>query len=73
MATSGCFSSPLTSFSISSLELVPPVGLAGLLRMMSRVFGVMRDSTASAPKPKPSFSSSGSGTGVAPVNLMTDS
>ena len=26
-----------TSFSISSLEHGPPVGLAGLLRMMSRV------------------------------------
>ena len=37
--------------------------------MISRVFGVMRDSSASALKPKPSFSSRGRGTGVAPVKL----
>ena len=59
--------------SISALTQMPPVGLAGELMMMSRVFGVMRESTSSALKPKPFSSSSGSGTGVAPENLMTDS
>src|SRR5271167_2876593 len=54
--TSGHFSKPATSLSTSALPVTPPVGLAGELRINSRVFGVISLRVSSAEKAKP-FSS----------------
>ena len=72
MATSGCFSSPFTSLSISALGVTPPVGLAGEFRMISLVFGVISASVSSAEKAKPFSSRTGIGTGAAPVNSIIE-
>ena len=52
--------------------MTPPVGLAGELRMMSRVSGVISDSVSSAEKAKPFSSRIGIGTGRAPVNSIIE-
>ena len=53
---------PAASRSISwRLGVTPPVGLAGLLRMIKRVAGPISDSTVSAEKAKPRSSVSGIG------------
>ena len=72
MATCGCASSPSTSFSISARGVTPPVGLAGELRISSRVFGVISASVSSAEKAKPFSSRIGTGIGVAPVNSIIE-
>ena len=72
MATSGKRSSPATSASISRLPVTPPVGLAGELRMRSRVCGVIRPSVSSAEKAKLFSSRIGTGTGRAPVNSIME-
>ena len=63
---------PATSLSISSRGVTPPVGLAGELRMISRVCGVSSDSVSSAEKAKPFASRIGIGTGRAPVNSIIE-
>ena len=72
MATSGCFSSPLTSFSISARGVTPPVGLAGELRIKSLVLDVISASVSSAEKAKPFSSRIGTGIGAAPVNSIIE-
>ena len=67
IATSGHCARPATSLSTSALGVTPPVGLAGELRINSRVFGVINFSVSSAEKAKPFSSRIGTGTGVAPV------
>ena len=65
--TSGNFSRPATSLSISLFGVTPPVGLAGELMMSSRVCGVISFSVSSAEKAKPFSSRIGTGIGRAPV------
>ena len=72
MATSGKRASPATSASISCFGVTPPVGLAGELRIISRVLGVMRESVSSPEKAKPFSSRIGIGTGRAPVNSIIE-
>ena len=67
MATSGNFARPATKASTSAFGVTPPVGLAGELRMISRVCGVISDSVSAAEKAKPFASRIGTGTGRAPV------
>ncbi len=52
---------------------MPPVGLAGELRITIFVRGVSRSARSWAENANPRSSTSGSGTGVAPANLITDS
>ena len=59
--------------STSSFGVTPPVGLAGLLMMISRVLAVILLRIASAEKANPSYSASLNGTGLAPEYLITDS
>ena len=54
---------PATSLSIFELGVTPPVGLAGELRMMRRVSGVISASVSSAEKAKPFSSRMGTGNG----------
>ena len=72
IATFGHFSRPATNLSTSALGVTPPVGLAGELRMMSRVAGVMSLSVSSAENAKPFSSRIGIGTGFAPVNSIIE-
>ena len=72
IATSGNFSSPATSLSTSRFGVTPPVGLAGELRISSRVCGVISFSVSSAEKAKPFSSRIGTGTGRAPVNSIIE-
>ncbi len=65
--TSGHFSRPATSLSISLFGVTPPVGLAGELMIRSRVCGVISLSVSSAENAKPFSSRIGTGTGRAPV------
>ena len=58
--------------STSALPVTPPVGLAGELRISSRVFGVISLSVSSAEKAKPFSSRIGTGTGLAPVNSIIE-
>jgi hypothetical protein len=69
----GNFSRPATSLSSSSSSIVPPVGLAGLLMMMRRVFSLKLAITSSALKEKPLSSCNSIGTALAPVYLIIDS
>ena len=55
-ATWGWRESPATSLSSSAFGTTPPVGLAGLLMMMSRVRGVIFASTSSALNENPALS-----------------
>ena len=59
--------------SSSERGTTPPVGLAGVLTIRSRVRGVICDSTFSALKEKPDSSRSSMGTGVAPEKAIIDS
>ena len=52
--------------------MTPPVGLAGELRISSRVFDVISDSVSSAEKAKPFSSRIGTGMGAAPVNSIIE-
>ena len=63
---SGYAASPSTRVSSSAGARVPPVGLAGLLRMISRVLGVIRDSSSWALKENSFSSRSGIGIAEAP-------
>ena len=66
MATLGCLARPATNFLISDSGTAPPVGLPGVLMMMSDVRGVIWASTSSAEKENPFASLSAIGTAVAP-------
>ncbi len=71
-ATCGCWARPATSRSSSAFGTTPPVGLAGLLTMISRVRGVICASTSSAEKAKPRLSCSAIGTALAPVHSISE-
>ncbi len=72
MATSGNRASPATSLSTSAFGVTPPVGLAGELRIKSRVCGVISERVSSAEKAKLFSSRIGTGTGRAPVNSIIE-
>ena len=57
----------------SSLSIIPPVGLWGEFRIISRVREVMDRLTSSRSGLNPSSSYRRMGTGVAPENLIIDS
>ena len=71
--TLGHLSKPSISESNSTRGTTPPVGFAGLLRIINRVFSFIFDNTSSAQKAKPFSSLKGIGTGIAPENLIVDS
>ncbi len=58
--------------SISGFGVTPPVGLAGELRMISLVAGVISESVSSAENAKPFSSRIGIGIGRAPVNSIIE-
>ena len=75
-----CVNAPTQFAGIAALEgehsnfgIIPPVGLAGELRINSRVFGVILAKTLSASKEKSFSSTRGIGTALAPVKRITDS
>jgi len=68
---SDCSEHP-SALSSSALGTAPPVGLAGELRMRSRVRAVISASVSSAEKANWFSSRIGTGTGRAPVNSIME-
>ena len=57
----------------SAPRSIPPVGLCGVLRMTSRVWGVILASSSAGSKAKSRASRRYSGTGTAPLATICDS